>query len=160
GDLTFDAGTASGTVKTFPVHLLTDSAAEEAERIDVKLTSSDAGVPASPSSVIIDANGLPYLNAALPVDQRVSDLMSRMSLAEKIGQMTQAERQALATPGDIATYRLGSILSGGGSTPANNTPQGWADMIDGFQTQAMATPLQIPIIYGADTVHGHNNVLN
>ncbi len=159
GSLTFDAGTASGTVKSFSVHLLSDSANEAAERIDVKLTGTGVGVPAAPSSVIIDANGLPYLDSSLPVDQRVSDLMSRMTLAEKVGQMTQAERQALASPGDIATYNLGSLLSGGGSTPTPNTPQGWADMVDGFQTQALATRLQIPLIYGVDAVHGHNNVL-
>jgi beta-glucosidase len=158
GTLTFDAGTASGTVQTFPVKLSTDAAAEDAERIEVTLKSTGAGVPTTPASVIINANGLPYLNAALPVDQRVADLLGRMTLAEKIGQMTQAERQALATPGDIATYALGSLLSGGGSTPTPNTPAGWADMIDGFQTQAMATRLQIPLIYGVDAVHGHNNV--
>jgi beta-glucosidase len=159
GTLSFDAGTASGTVKTFPVKLLTDAAAEVAERIDVTLTSADAGVPETPSAVVINANGLPYLNPALPADARIADLLGRMTLAEKVGQMTQAERQALKAPGDIATYALGSLLSGGGSTPPNNTPAGWADMVDGFQTQALASRLQIPLIYGVDAVHGHNNVL-
>ena len=158
GTLDFAAGTASGTVKTFPVSVLADDAAEVAERIDVMLTSTDAGVPSDPAGVIINANGLPYLNPALPIDQRVDDLMSRMTLAEKVGQMTQAERQALDTPTQIAAYDLGSLLSGGGSTPTPNTPAAWADMVDGFQTQALATRLQIPLIYGVDAVHGHNNV--
>ncbi|CAM5260791.1 hypothetical protein SALBM311S_00179 [Streptomyces alboniger] len=52
--------------------------------------------------------------------KRVADLLSRMSLAEKAGQMTQAEREAVTTPGDIAAYGLGSLLSGGGSTPTPN----------------------------------------
>jgi beta-glucosidase len=158
GTLTFDTGSTSGTVKTFAVKLLTDDAAEAAERIDVKLTSTGADVPAAATPIIIAANGLPYLDASKPVDDRVNDLLSRMTLAEKIGQMTQAERLALDAPSDIATYGLGSILSGGGSTPTPNTPQGWADMVDGFQTQALASRLQIPIIYGVDAVHGHNNV--
>jgi beta-glucosidase len=72
--------------------------------------------------------------------------------------MTQAERLALPSSSDIAKYNLGSILSGGGSTPSQNTPAGWQDMITGYQTAAMGTRLQIPIVYGADVVHGHNNV--
>ncbi len=158
GTLTFPAGTASGAVQTFPVSVLNDAAAEEAETIGIQLTSTGADVPATAPNVVIDANGLPYLNAALPVEQRIDDLLSRMTQAEKIGQMTEVERGAFTNPADIATFRFGSILSGGGSVPASNTPQGWADMIDGFQSQAMSTPLQIPIIYGADEVHGHNNV--
>ncbi|NUR72756.1 MAG: glycoside hydrolase family 3 protein, partial [Hamadaea sp.] len=89
---------------------------------------------------------------------RVADLLSRMTLDEKIGQMTQAERGS-ASATDVTTYRLGSILSGGGSAPTPNTATSWADMYDSFQTGAMATPLQIPMIYGVDAVHGHNNVV-
>ncbi len=74
--------------------------------------------------------------------------------------MTQAERGAVvATPGDIASYDLGSLLSGGGSTPTPNTPAAWAKMIDGFQLRAQATRFQIPLIYGVDAVHGHNNLV-
>jgi len=72
--------------------------------------------------------------------------------------MTQAERLAVGDGTDITKYGLGSILSGGGSTPTPNTPQAWADMVDAFQTDALATPLQIPIIYGEDSVHGDNNL--
>ena len=98
-----------------------------------------------------------YKNPHAPVSSRVKDLMSRMTLDDKIGQMTEAERQA-ATPAQSATARLGSILSGGGSTPTPNTPTGWADMIDAYQAASTSTGLGIPIVYGADTVHGHNNV--
>lgn len=72
--------------------------------------------------------------------------------------MTQAERGALTASGDIATYALGSLLSGGGSTPTPNTAEAWAKMIDGFQLRAQATRFQIPLIYGVDAVHGHNNL--
>jgi beta-glucosidase len=104
--------------------------------------------------------GLPYENARLPVSQRVADLLSRMTLEEKVGQMTQTERgqvDADATP--ITTWHLGALLSGGGSTPAaGNTPQAWADMIDRFQRAALATRLHIPIMYGIDSVHGDGNM--
>jgi beta-glucosidase len=153
GTLTFAAGTASGTTKTFPVTLLSPAGASLAKRLKVTLGGSD-----TPAVIAIAAHGLPYLDSSLPVETRVNDLLARMSTAEKIGQMTQAERLALDAPGDIATFNLGSILSGGGSTPTPNTPAGWQDMIGGFQTQAMTTRLQIPLIYGADVVHGHNNV--
>ncbi|MEO3936446.1 glycoside hydrolase family 3 protein [Dermatophilaceae bacterium Soc4.6] len=109
--------------------------------------------PASPAANVA------YRNAALPAATRVADLLSRMTLAEKIGQMTQAERQDVDTDrGLITTYALGSLLSGGGSVPADNTPSGWADMVDGYQAAALRTRLGIPLLYGVDSVHGNNNL--
>jgi beta-glucosidase len=105
-----------------------------------------------------NAAGEPYRDPSLPVPTRVNDLLSRMSLDEKIGQMTQAER-ASVTNAQITQFRLGSILSGGGSAPSPNNATSWANMYDGFQNAALATPLGIPMIYGVDAVHGHNNVL-
>lgn len=99
----------------------------------------------------------PYEDPSLAIDARVEDLLARMTVDEKIGQMTQAERGNLRA-GEVKDYFLGSILSGGGSVPTPNTPAGWADMYDNFQREALATRLGIPIIYGADAVHGHNNV--
>ncbi|MET7454941.1 glycoside hydrolase family 3 N-terminal domain-containing protein [Streptomyces sp. NPDC005574] len=159
GTITFPAGTASGTTRTVRVRTLGDKAAEAAETIPIALTVTGAKAPAETPQVVIDAHGLPYLNPKLPVRKRVADLVSRMSLAEKAGQMTQAERGAVTAPGDIAAYALGSLLSGGGSTPTPNTPEGWAKMIDAFQLRAQATRFQIPLIYGVDAVHGHNNLV-
>ncbi|MFC5748552.1 glycoside hydrolase family 3 protein [Actinomadura rugatobispora] len=99
-----------------------------------------------------------HLDAGRPVKDRVESLLSRMTLDEKIGQMTQPERQNV-TADDITRYRLGSLLSGGGSVPTPNTPESWADMYDGFQRAALATPRRVPLIYGVDAVHGHNNVV-
>src|SRR5689334_21327083 len=67
-----------------------------------------------------------YQNPARSVRERVADLLGRMTLADKIGQMTQAERGAISDPADIATYHLGSLLSGGGSVPTPNTPSSCA----------------------------------
>jgi beta-glucosidase len=111
---------------------------------------------ALPGRSAVAAN-LPYLDRTLAVADRVEDLLARMTVADKVGQMTQAER-AEVSAGEITQYRLGSVLSGGGSAPTPNTPAAWADMYDGFQRGALATPLQIPLIYGIDAVHGNNNV--
>ena len=100
-----------------------------------------------------------YKNAKLTTQQRVDDLLSRMTLAEKVGQMTQAERIDVdADPTLITTHGLGSVLSGGGSTPAGNTPEAWADMVDRYQEAALETRLGIPLLYGVDSVHGHGNL--
>ncbi|OQR63635.1 glycosyl hydrolase [Streptomyces maremycinicus] len=159
GTVTFPAGTPSGTTRTVAVRTLKDRSAESAETVPVELTVTGAKPPAETPQVVVDAHGLPYLNAKLPVKKRVADLLSRMSPAEKAGQMTQAERGAIGTGADIASYDLGSLLSGGGSTPTPNTAEAWAKMIDGFQLRAQATRFQIPLIYGVDAVHGHNNLV-
>jgi len=93
-----------------------------------------------------------------------SDCVSKMTLPEKEGQMTQVEKNAFTMAGnsitDIKTYFIGSVLSGGGAGPngAGGTATQWADMVDNFQGYALQTRLGIPLIYGADAVHGHNNV--
>lgn len=101
-----------------------------------------------------------YRDSSSPVPARVADLLGRMTLAEKIGQMAQAERVDVdADPTLITTYGLGSVLSGGGSVPSSNTPTAWADMVDRYQRAALATRLGIPLLYGVDSVHGHGNLL-
>ncbi|WP_329286469.1 glycoside hydrolase family 3 protein [Streptomyces sp. NBC_00691] len=159
GSVVFPAGTPSGTTRSIAVQTLEDGAAEAAETIPLRLTVDGAKAPAENPLVVVNAHGLPYLDTRLPVRKRVADLLSRMSLAEKVGQMTQAERNALRAPGDIAGYALGSLLSGGGSVPTPNTPAAWAAMVDAYQLRAQATRHQIPLIYGVDAVHGHNNVI-
>lgn len=99
------------------------------------------------------------VNTHLSVSERVEELLSQMTLEEKAGQMTQAERSALENISDIKTYFLGSLLSGGGSSPSINSAQAWADMYDSYQYYALQTRLKIPLIYGIDAVHGHNNVI-
>jgi beta-glucosidase len=132
--------------------------------ISVVVLALSIGVGLSPGAAATTqprarAAALPYEDPSLPVKDRVADLMGRMSLADKIGQMTQAERAEVDKDTSIiSTYRLGSLLSGGGSTPTPNTPEAWADMIDRYQAAALSTPLHIPLIYGIDTVHGDGNM--
>ena len=93
-------------------------------------------------------------------DSQIRPLVERMTLAEKIGQMTQADLASLGNLSDIQTYFLGSVLSGGDSDPqAGNSLAAWTDAYDRCQEKALGTRLGIPILYGVDAVHGHNNVL-
>ncbi|MBN1421544.1 MAG: glycoside hydrolase family 3 C-terminal domain-containing protein [Planctomycetes bacterium] len=91
-------------------------------------------------------------------DGRVDELMARMRLEEKIGQMIQADQEFLADPTDIETLFLGSILSGGNSDPPDNSFEAWRAMVEGVQSHALRTRLGIPLLYGVDAVHGHSNV--
>ena len=93
------------------------------------------------------------------ISKKVTLVLEQMTLAEKVGQMTQIDVRLLDDVQDIKTYHIGSILSGGGSVPKNNTPKGWLDMVNGLQAIALSDRLSIPLIYGIDAVHGHNNVL-
>lgn len=97
-----------------------------------------------------------------PLDQEgqqfIENLLSRMTLAEKIGQMTQPEKNSVK-PGDVARLSLGSVLSGGGGNPEPNTPQTWRAMVTAFIEESQQSRLSIPLIYGSDAVHGHNNVV-
>jgi len=90
-------------------------------------------------------------------DPQVKALLAKMTLDEKIGQMTQAEQHQIAQ-GDVERYFLGSVLSGGDSDPKTNSLLDWTDMYDRYQARALRTRLRIPILYGVDAVHGHNNV--
>jgi beta-glucosidase len=103
----------------------------------------------------------PYLDPTVPIEQRVNDLMGRMSLDEKIGQMMQVDLGTInSSRSDITSYFIGSVLSGGDADPGSgNDPLSWVNTYDALQTYALNTPLKIPIIYGIDAVHGHNNVI-
>lgn len=91
-------------------------------------------------------------------DSEASQMLAKMTLDEKVGQMVQVDMHALRDPADIERYYLGSMLSGGGSGPAENRPEAWLDAIGGFQRRALQTRLKIPLLYGIDAVHGHNNI--
>ncbi len=120
---------------------------------------SSTPLPAAPTAtatlpVEIEAA---YQNPQLPIEARVADLLARMTLAEKIGQMTQVEKNSIQKD-DLTTQAIGSLLSGGGGYPTPNTPAAWARMVNEFQEYALRSRLGIPLIYGVDAVHGHNNV--
>ena len=90
-------------------------------------------------------------------EAKADALLAQMTDEEKVGQMIQAERRYMKIS-DITKYCLGSVLSGGGSAPGKNTVDDWRTMIEKMQAAAAKTRLAIPIIYGVDAVHGHNNL--
>ncbi|MCE5341753.1 MAG: glycoside hydrolase family 3 C-terminal domain-containing protein [Planctomycetaceae bacterium] len=105
----------------------------------------------------LSANGASLLS----YDRQAKELLSKMTLEEKIGQMTQAENCYLKDINDISKFYLGSILSGGNADPkSGNSLDAWTNLYDTCQKQALRTRLAIPIFYGIDALHGHNNVLN
>jgi beta-glucosidase len=104
-----------------------------------------------------DGESLPYMNPDLTADERVGDLLPRMTLDEKIGQMTLIERGSI-TAEAVTEYAIGGVLSGGGGYPRPNNAEKWLEMVSEYQDAALATRLGIPMIYGVDAVHGHSNV--
>ena len=99
-----------------------------------------------------------YLDSSYSTQERVADLLSKMSLADKAGQMVQGEQYPISEQ-DMAELGLGSVLSGGGSVPDNiNTVEHWNQEINAFQQAVLSRNLKIPFLYGADAVHGHNTV--
>jgi beta-glucosidase len=93
-------------------------------------------------------------------EKEIDALVAQMTLDEKVGQMTQPDQMFLEAPGDVATYHLGSLLSGGDSDPKrSNSFADWREMIDALHAEAAKSRLRIPLLYGVDAVHGHNNVV-
>jgi beta-glucosidase len=100
-------------------------------------------------------------NAA--IESRIKDLLSRMSLEQKVGQIIQADLGSV-TPEDVYKYHLGSVLNGGNSAPGGRQwapPQDWLAEADKFYIASVRPHGNLPIIpitWGSDAVHGHNNV--
>src|SRR5690606_8804622 len=98
------------------------------------------------------------------IEQRIDELMAKMTLEEKIGQLIQPEIKDL-TPEDIKQYHVGSVLNGGGSTPHGNkyaSLADWVNMADSFYNASVDKSngrIGIPIMWGTDAVHGLGNVV-
>jgi len=97
------------------------------------------------------------------IEAEVAALVANMTLAEKIGQMTQPEIKNV-TAEQVKTYHLGSVLNGGGSWPNNSKTApiaDWLTLADAYWEASMDTAdgaAAIPLIWGTDAVHGHSNV--
>src|SRR6266403_3089906 len=92
-------------------------------------------------------------------DQQADALLAQMTLEEKIGHMTQVDSLAIKDMANIQKYCIGSVLSGGSSDPSpDNSAGSWLKLCNEVQSWALKTRLKIPLIYGIDAVHGHNNV--
>jgi beta-glucosidase len=126
-----------------------------------------SAAPAHPTSTH-QPSSWPRVASTVPQDRRieakVAALLARMTLEQKIGQMVQADIRSV-TPDDVRKFRLGSVLNGGGAFPGGNkhaSVADWVAMADRFHDASMDTAngqLAIPIMWGTDAVHGHNNVI-
>ncbi len=101
---------------------------------------------------------LPYMDKNLDTEARVKDLLKRMTLEEKIGQMMLVERASVKNPEDISNYGIGALLSGMGSKPDPNTKESWQKMINKYLLVSKSSRLGIPILYGIDGIHGHSHL--
>jgi beta-glucosidase len=94
------------------------------------------------------------------IEQKIQKILAKLSLEQKVGQMMQAEIKH-ASPEDVKKYNLGSVLNGGGSFPNNNKyakVSDWVSMADSYYNASVNSSSKIPLIWGTDAVHGHNNV--
>lgn len=113
-----------------------------------------------------DLAAWPKLNLPAPdplLEARITEIMAGMSLAQKVGQMTQGEIKTV-TPDDVRRFYLGSVLNGGGSWPDRNNKHGsaadWVKLAQAYHEASMSTdmPVKVPLVWGIDAIHGHSNV--
>lgn len=134
----------------------------------VETQSSAITVSNGTSSVVVDPSNWPEGQSGVSRDAEIeafiADLVSRMSVEEKVGQVIQADISTV-TPELAARYNLGSILNGGNSGPYDNNfapPEDWLALADEYYnatTDTSDSGVGIPIIWGTDAVHGHSNIV-
>lgn len=121
------------------------------------LQSPSTPIDAAAKSVTSTASGQAYL---LKYEAAITRLLAEMTIDEKVGQMTQAEHGGIKDISDVDRLFLGSVLSGGDADPeAGNSLSAWTEVYERYQARTQMTRLRIPLLYGVDAVHGHNNVL-
>ncbi|WP_299599349.1 exo 1,3/1,4-beta-D-glucan glucohydrolase [uncultured Microbulbifer sp.] len=151
--------------------MLTTALAACSEHKNDSINTAGGDTPLPTENTSDQRNALenwPALKPALPRDEqletRIADLLAQMTLEEKVGQMMQAEIKSI-TPAEVKQYHIGSILNGGGTFPNNDkfaTPDDWRQLADAYFAASMDDSdggVPIPIIWGSDAVHGHNNVI-
>lgn len=141
------------TVEPIPTKAAESATAEPTSEPDPTATP----LPEPTNTPLADAV---YLDATQPIEARVDDLLGRMTLAEKIGQMTLIQNHSIK-PDAVTDFKLGAVLSGGGGGPQgidDNSAEAWHTMVTSYQQAALETRLRIPLLYGVDAVHGHSNV--
>ena len=106
----------------------------------------------------------PALNPDPAIESRIKTLLATMSVEDKVGQLIQADITAI-TPDDLKTYHLGSVLAGGNSGPYGDefaSPAKWRRLVEAFHHAALQPSpghTLVPLMFGVDAVHGHNNVV-
>ncbi|RVQ69796.1 glycoside hydrolase family 3 protein [Croceicoccus ponticola] len=148
--------------------MLTVAVAALATAIAAPLAAQPMARPDVPEAARADAANWPSAHSPAAItdtatENRISVLLARMTIEQKVGQLIQGDISAM-TPEDLRTYPLGSILAGGNSGPYGNerAPAGdWKRLVDEYRavsSEPVAKGVAIPIIFGVDAVHGHNNI--
>jgi beta-glucosidase len=123
---------------------------------------SAAAVPAAPAPLA----DWPHIRSAIRPDAaleaKIARIVAGMTLAQKVGQMTQPEIKNV-TPEQVRQYYIGSVLNGGGSWPNNNkhaSAAEWVALADAYYEASMTTDMvaKVPVIWGIDAIHGNSNV--
>ncbi len=143
-------------------NVFTNKADDDTQNVQEEIEQpEDSGKEEEPEepAELPEADKSVYMDATQDTETRVDALMAQMTLEEKVAQMVQPE-QAAITLSDITKYNIGSVLSGGGSAPrSGNTVSHWQNNVDSMKYVSITqTRLGIPLLYGVDAVHGHNNV--
>lgn len=139
---------------------LTQCYADDPSKVDIDRKN----LPASTIKPTAQASAWPYSQVEIKTDnERIESILEAMSVEDKVGQLVMAEIRHV-NPSDVKRYRLGGILNGGGAYPNNNkhaTAKEWVDLADKFYQASIDrkdNQPKIPVLWGTDAVHGHNNV--
>ena len=133
------------------------------------VVDNDGDRSTATASITVTADNTPFtwptVNSVVTedVDAAVGIILADMTLAEKVGQMVQAEIGQVSAA-QVREYNLGSVLNGGGSWPngKNSSLADWVALADSLydaSTDISDGGVGIPVIWGTDAVHGHNNVI-
>ena len=135
---------------------------------DNKSNEAAVAVQNSASTVTAGQSVWPSVQSAVKkdpvIEAKITELLGQLTLEQKVGQLIQPELRQV-TPADVTEYSLGSILNGGGSFPGENKHakvEEWIALADGFYNASMSTEggrVPVPIMWGTDAVHGHNNII-
>ena len=123
-----------------------------------------AGCDAPPRADSVDLSCASVANDAAAMDLCAEAIVGQMAVEQKVAQLIQGEIRGL-TPDDVRQYGLGSVLNGGGAFPGGDkyaSPQDWVDLADAYYSASIdgsEGSAAIPIVWGTDAVHGHNNVM-
>lgn len=163
------------TITTMPARRLRDalqSALLLAIPVGVALLAAGCGDKKAPdaAATATTAAASPWPEVTWPlaedpaIEKRIDELMAKMTVEEKVGQIVQGDIASL-TPDDVRKYRLGSVLAGGNSDPGGKydaTPAQWLALADAFYEASMDNSKggqAIPILFGIDAVHGQSNIV-
>jgi beta-glucosidase len=130
--------------------------------------AAQSPAPAAPSAPVIHPELWPSVAWPLrPIaadEARIADLLKRMTLEEKVGQILQANITDI-TPEEVRRYHIGSVLNGGNAGPGGDdyaAPPKWLALADQFwaaSTDRSQGGVGVPILWGTDAVHGHSNII-